>query len=225
MAEFVGYECAEGAFTSGGMISNLTGILVARERALPGCRRRGLRRAPGRRLLLGRGAPLGRPGGRGRRDRLRLRAPARPGRARRMRPADARRGARRRPRRRGRCRSPSSPTAAPRSPAPSTRSTELADVCERHGVWLHVDGAYGLPAAATETRRPAVRRARARRLGHPRRPQVARAAEELQPDPGPRSRARSRRPSATRSPTCTAATRSCATRSSRRSSTRGRCAR
>ena len=36
VAEFVGYPCAEGAFTSGGMISNLTGILVARERALPG---------------------------------------------------------------------------------------------------------------------------------------------------------------------------------------------
>ena len=25
----------------------------------------------------------------------------------------------------------------------------IADVCEREGVWLHVDGAYGLPAAAT----------------------------------------------------------------------------
>ena len=24
----------------------------------------------------------------------------------------------------------------------------IADACERHGVWLHVDGAYGLPAAA-----------------------------------------------------------------------------
>src|SRR5918994_1724360 len=28
---------------------------------------------------------------------------------------------------------------------------EIAAVCERHGVWLHVDGAYGLPAAATDT--------------------------------------------------------------------------
>jgi aromatic-L-amino-acid decarboxylase len=25
----------------------------------------------------------------------------------------------------------------------------IADICARHGVWLHVDGAYGLPAAAT----------------------------------------------------------------------------
>ena len=38
VAEFVGFPCAEGAFTSGGMTSNLTGLLVARERALPGCR-------------------------------------------------------------------------------------------------------------------------------------------------------------------------------------------
>jgi aromatic-L-amino-acid/L-tryptophan decarboxylase len=30
----------------------------------------------------------------------------------------------------------------------------VADVCERHGVWLHVDGAYGLPAAATPTAAP-----------------------------------------------------------------------
>ncbi len=28
---------------------------------------------------------------------------------------------------------------------------DVADVCERRGVWLHVDGAYGLPAAATKT--------------------------------------------------------------------------
>ena len=27
----------------------------------------------------------------------------------------------------------------------------IADVCEREGVWLHVDGAYGLPAATTQT--------------------------------------------------------------------------
>jgi aromatic-L-amino-acid decarboxylase len=27
----------------------------------------------------------------------------------------------------------------------------VADVCADHGVWLHIDGAYGLPAAASET--------------------------------------------------------------------------
>ena len=31
---------------------------------------------------------------------------------------------------------------------------ELADVCAKHDVWLHVDGAYGLPAAATEQAAP-----------------------------------------------------------------------
>ena len=41
VSEFVQFPAAEGAFTSGGMISNLTAVLVARERALPGCRRDG----------------------------------------------------------------------------------------------------------------------------------------------------------------------------------------
>jgi aromatic-L-amino-acid decarboxylase len=30
----------------------------------------------------------------------------------------------------------------------------VADVCERHGVWMHVDGAYGLPAAGTRSAAP-----------------------------------------------------------------------
>ena len=38
VAEFVGFPFAEGAFTSGGMTSNLTALLAARERALPGSR-------------------------------------------------------------------------------------------------------------------------------------------------------------------------------------------
>jgi aromatic-L-amino-acid decarboxylase len=33
----------------------------------------------------------------------------------------------------------------------------IADVCERHGVWLHIDGAYGLPAAAAPTAAPLFR--------------------------------------------------------------------
>lgn len=32
--------------------------------------------------------------------------------------------------------------------------TEIADVCERRGVWLHVDGAYGAPAVLTDEHRP-----------------------------------------------------------------------
>src|SRR5919112_141913 len=42
VADFVGFPYAEGAFTSGGMTSNLTALLAARERALPGCRVDGL---------------------------------------------------------------------------------------------------------------------------------------------------------------------------------------
>ena len=50
---------------------------------------------------------------------------------------------------------------------------ELARVCGRYGVWLHVDGAYGAFAALTERGPGGADRARARRLGHPRPAQVA----------------------------------------------------
>jgi aromatic-L-amino-acid/L-tryptophan decarboxylase len=33
----------------------------------------------------------------------------------------------------------------------------IADVCERHGVWLHIDGAYGAPAVITDAYRPALK--------------------------------------------------------------------
>jgi aromatic-L-amino-acid/L-tryptophan decarboxylase len=33
----------------------------------------------------------------------------------------------------------------------------IADICARHGVWLHVDGAYGAPAVLTETYATALR--------------------------------------------------------------------
>ena len=42
VAEFVGYPFAEGVFTSGGMTSNLTALTAARSRALPDCRRTGV---------------------------------------------------------------------------------------------------------------------------------------------------------------------------------------
>ena len=38
VAEFVGYPVQDGAFTSGGMTSNLTALIAAREHALPGAR-------------------------------------------------------------------------------------------------------------------------------------------------------------------------------------------
>src|SRR3954462_1313300 len=42
MADFVGYPMAQGVFTSGGMTSNLTALLAAREQALPGARATGV---------------------------------------------------------------------------------------------------------------------------------------------------------------------------------------
>ena len=53
----------------------------------------------------------------------------------------------------------------------------LADICAEHGIWLHVDGAYGAPAAAAPTTRRALRRARPRRLARDRSAQVAVPAE------------------------------------------------
>jgi aromatic-L-amino-acid/L-tryptophan decarboxylase len=42
VAEFVGCPLGEGVFASGGMVSNLTALLAAREHALPGSRRTGV---------------------------------------------------------------------------------------------------------------------------------------------------------------------------------------
>ena len=58
----------------------------------------------------------------------------------------------------------------------------------RRDVWLHVDGAYGLPAASTALAGHLLRRPRPRRLGHRRRPQVAVRAEGLQRAADPRPR-------------------------------------
>ncbi len=223
VAEFIGFDCAEGAFTSGGMISNLTGLLVARERALPGCRVDGFAGRQGAIYCsseshhsvvraaeaAGIGSAFVRLLDIDERRRLRVdqldRALA----------ADLQDGVH--------------PVAVVANGGTTLTGAvdplePIADVCERHGVWMHVDGAYGLPAAATETAGPLFSRARPGRLGDPRRPQVARAAEELQPGARPPPRASSSAPSVTRRPTCTGPTRF-ATRSRRRSSTRARCGR
>ena len=42
-----------------------------------------------------------------------------------------------------------SPAPGRSTPGPSTRCAEIAEVCRRHDVWLHVDGAYGGPAVLT----------------------------------------------------------------------------
>ena len=153
VSELVGFPSSTGAFTSGGTVSNVTALAAARERAMPGSRHEGL---AGKRAaiycsqevhysvtraveLLGIGS-------------ANLRAVAIDGK-RRMQP-DALAGA------------IASDVAAGITPVAvvATAGTTLtgaidpidaiADVCARHGVWLHVDGAYGLPAATAGSRAP-----------------------------------------------------------------------
>jgi len=153
VAEFVGFPFAEGSFTSGGMTSNLTALLAARERALPGSRVDG---TGGARAAVycseeahhsviravevcGLGSAAVR----------RIPIDGR----RRMRPEALDEAL-------------SSDVAAGVVPVAvvATAGTTLtgavdpidavADVCALHGAWLHIDGAYGLPGAAAPTAAP-----------------------------------------------------------------------
>ncbi len=147
VGELIGYPAAAGAFTSGGTISNLTALAAARERALPDVRKHGL---AGRRAtvycsdeahysieraveLLGIGT-----------DGVRVVAIDE---RRRMRPellaqtidADVAGGA--------------VPVAVVATAGTTLTGAidpigAIADVCAKRGVWLHIDGAYGLAAAA-----------------------------------------------------------------------------
>jgi aromatic-L-amino-acid decarboxylase len=152
VAEFVGFPATAGAFTSGGTVSNVTAIAAARERALPGSRHRGLAQARTAVYcsqemhysvtraveLLGIGSDN-------------LRAIEIDG-LRRMRPEaldraiadDLRAGV--------------TPIAVVATAGTTLTGAidplgEVADVCEERGVWMHVDGAYGLPAASVPSRR------------------------------------------------------------------------
>jgi aromatic-L-amino-acid/L-tryptophan decarboxylase len=147
-AEFVGYPHADGAFTSGGQVSNLTALVAAREQALPGSRQRGLegrsgavycsREAHHSVIRAAEIAGLGTAAVRG----IDVDAD------RRMDPdlvnaaiaADRDAGV--------------TPVAIVATAGTTLTGAvddlaALADVAEQHGVWLHVDGAYGLPAART----------------------------------------------------------------------------
>ena len=150
-AQFIGYPHAEGSFTSGGMTSNLTALLAARERALPGCRIDGL---TGRRGAvycsvethhsvtravettgLGRAAIRGLP--------LDERRRMRPEQLDEAIAADLRDGV--------------TPVAVVANGGTTLTGAvddmaAIADVCERRGVWMHVDGAYGLAAAGVPSR-------------------------------------------------------------------------
>jgi aromatic-L-amino-acid decarboxylase len=152
LATFIGYPFGSGASTSGGMLSNLTALAAARERALPGSRHDGI---GGRRgaiycsaeahYSVSRAAELLGLGSRGVRalpiDGRRRLAPDLVARAI---DEDVRAGV--------------APVAVVATAGTTLTGAidpigELADVCASRGVWLHVDGAYGLPAAATATLR------------------------------------------------------------------------
>jgi aromatic-L-amino-acid/L-tryptophan decarboxylase len=151
VGDLVGYPAAWGTFTSGGMLSNLTALTAARERAQPGCRIDG---CDGRGVVyasveahssveravevLGLGRRALRPIG--------IDA------ARRMRP-DALAAAIDRDIAEGLRPVAVVATAGTTLTGAVDPIRAVAQVCAAHGVWLHVDGAYGLPAAATGSAR------------------------------------------------------------------------
>ncbi len=152
MADFVGFPMAEGVFTSGGMTSNLTALLAAREQALPGTREHGVTAGAGAVYVSAEAhhsviravevAGLGRSCVRS----ISLDD------ARRMRPdllaeaIDADRSA-------GIVPVAVVATAGTTLTGAVDDLTAIADVCRPRGVWLHVDGAYGAPAAGAPSRR------------------------------------------------------------------------
>ena len=150
LAAFLGFPASAGSFTSGGTISNITALAAARERAIPGSRSTGM---GGHRVALycsaeahysvTRAAELLGIG----RDNVRdVSIDDR----RRMSPhaladlidADVASGV--------------TPIAVVATAGTTLTGAvdpigAIADVCEARGVWLHVDGAYGLPAAGAPT--------------------------------------------------------------------------
>jgi aromatic-L-amino-acid decarboxylase len=154
VGEFVGFDPdAKGLMAAGGTISNLTALTAARERAIPGVRRHGtgaqrmalycsaeahysVRRAA---EVLGigadnvRGIPLGS--------------------ARRIDPAQCAEAIDR-DRREGVVPVAVVATAGTTLTGTVDEIDALADVCRDRDLWLHVDGAYGLPAASTRTAGP-----------------------------------------------------------------------
>ena len=152
VGELVGYPVAAGAFTSGGTISNLTALAAAREHAIPGARSAGLagvsaaiycsdeahysiERAA---ELLGIGTAGVRaiPIDDARRMRVDHLAAA----------IDADRAA-------GVVPVAVVATAGTTLTGAIDPIAQIADVCAERDVWLHIDGAYGLPAASIAAER------------------------------------------------------------------------
>ncbi|MGV9915450.1 pyridoxal phosphate-dependent decarboxylase family protein [Streptomyces tendae] len=150
VAEFVGHPTAEGHFTSGGQTSNFTALLAAREQALPGAREQGVAGRPATVYCSAEAhhsvVRAVEAAGLGRRALRRVPTDAQH----RMRPNELRR-ALERDRAAGFTPVAVVATAGTTLTGAVDPLAAIADVCEREGVWLHVDGAYGLPAAATRT--------------------------------------------------------------------------
>ena len=151
LGEFLGFPSGGGAFTSGGTISNITALVAARERAIPGSRFNGLGNAKpvvycssDAHYSVRRGIELLGIGSRNVRsvpidDERRLSPSA----LREMIRADVASGL--------------TPIAVVATGGTTLIGAvdpidAIADVCDEFGIWLHIDGAYGLPAAATEER-------------------------------------------------------------------------
>jgi aromatic-L-amino-acid decarboxylase len=152
VAQFVGFPASAGGFTSGGMVSNLTALAAARERALPGSRIDGVGRGGVVYASVEAHSSVERAVevlGLGRT-------------ALRLVPVDARRRM-----------DPSALTAAIAADRDSGRVPvavvatggttltgavdplrAIGEICREQGIWMHVDGAYGLPAAATAAAGP-----------------------------------------------------------------------
>jgi aromatic-L-amino-acid decarboxylase len=148
--QFIGFPVAEGHFTSGGQISNLTAVLAARERALPGTRENGVgAREPALYCSAEAHHSVARAveaAGLGRRSLRRIAVDTRhrmdPGALAAALKEDALSGV--------------TPIAVIATAGTTLTGAvdpldAIAEVCARHGIWLHVDGAYGVPAAATAT--------------------------------------------------------------------------
>uniref|UniRef100_UPI003F49853D pyridoxal phosphate-dependent decarboxylase family protein n=1 Tax=Streptomyces chartreusis TaxID=1969 RepID=UPI003F49853D len=150
IADFVGFPMGEGHFTSGGQTSNLTALLTAREQALPGARKEGVAGYRGTVYCSDEAhhsiARAVEAAGLGRQA-LRSIATDEQSRMR----VDALAEALTRDRAEGFTPVAVVATAGTTLTGAIDPLAAIADVCETEGVWMHVDGAYGVPAAGTST--------------------------------------------------------------------------
>lgn len=153
LAQFVGYPATGGWFTSGGTLSNISGLAAARERALPGSRREGVNAGSAAiycsveaHYSVSRATELL---GLGHRS---VRAIGVDPSTRRMR-VDQLREAVEADLAQGIVPVAVVGTAGTTLTGAVDPLDDIAEVAAQHHIWFHVDGAYGLPAAATSKKR------------------------------------------------------------------------